>query len=72
MTISHADGGTLRAGEVTVMSPGRADASVNGTVLVRGFDCLDGTPLIDLKRDRSSYSPLAPDKTWPSRGDTRT
>jgi tRNA-Thr(GGU) m(6)t(6)A37 methyltransferase TsaA len=24
----------------------------NGTLLVRGLDCLDGTPLIDLKPDR--------------------
>ncbi|TDR93209.1 tRNA (N6-threonylcarbamoyladenosine(37)-N6)-methyltransferase TrmO [Enterovirga rhinocerotis] len=30
------------------------------TVLVRGLDCLDGTPLIDLKPDRCSFTPLAP------------
>lgn len=30
------------------------------TVLVRGLDCLDGTPLIDLKPDRCAFSPLAP------------
>ena len=30
------------------------------TVLVRGLDCLDGTPLIDLKPDRCAYTPLAP------------
>jgi tRNA (adenine37-N6)-methyltransferase len=29
-------------------------------VLVRGLDCLDGTPLIDLKPDRCSYTPPAP------------
>ena len=29
-----------------------------GTVLVRGLDCLDGTPLIDLKPDRCSFTPL--------------
>ena len=29
------------------------------TVLVRGLDCLDGTPLIDLKPDRCEFSPLA-------------
>ena len=29
-------------------------------VLVRGLDCIDGTPLIDLKPDRCEYSPLAP------------
>ncbi|MFM2421611.1 MAG: hypothetical protein RL291_141 [Pseudomonadota bacterium] len=34
----------------------------NGVVLVRGLDCLDNTPLIDLKPDRCSYSPLAPHK----------
>ncbi len=31
-----------------------------GTVLVRGLDCLDGTPLLDLKPDRASFSPIAP------------
>ena len=31
-----------------------------GTVLVRGLDCLDGTPLIDLKPDRCAFTPLAP------------
>ena len=37
--------------------------SVTGAVLtVRGLDCLDGTPLIDLKPDRCAYSPLAPPK----------
>ncbi|MGI3902456.1 MAG: tRNA (N6-threonylcarbamoyladenosine(37)-N6)-methyltransferase TrmO [Janthinobacterium lividum] len=29
-------------------------------VMVRGLDCLDGTPLIDLKPDRCSFTPLAP------------
>jgi tRNA (Thr-GGU) A37 N-methylase len=28
-------------------------------VLVRGLDCLDGTPLVDLKPDRWLYTPLA-------------
>jgi tRNA (Thr-GGU) A37 N-methylase len=27
---------------------------------VRGLDCLDGTPLIDLKPDRCAFTPLAP------------
>ncbi|MCZ8375537.1 MAG: tRNA (N6-threonylcarbamoyladenosine(37)-N6)-methyltransferase TrmO [Beijerinckiaceae bacterium] len=27
---------------------------------VRGLDCLDGTPLIDLKPDRCAYTPLSP------------
>jgi len=35
----------------------------DGVVLVRGLDCLDGTPLIDLKPERCSYSPLAPKRT---------
>ena len=29
-------------------------------VLVRGLDCLDETPLLDLKPDRCEFSPLAP------------
>lgn len=34
---------------------------VEGSILlVRGLDCLDGTPLIDLKPDRSLFKPLAP------------
>jgi tRNA-Thr(GGU) m(6)t(6)A37 methyltransferase TsaA len=32
------------------------------TVLVRGLDCLDETPLIDLKPDRCEFSPLAAQK----------
>src|ERR1700676_3097700 len=38
------------------------------TVLVRGLDCLDETPLIDLKPDRCEFSPLAP----PQAGDFQT
>lgn len=30
------------------------------TLLVRGLDCLDGTPLIDIKPERSLFTPLAP------------
>jgi tRNA-Thr(GGU) m(6)t(6)A37 methyltransferase TsaA len=29
-------------------------------VLVRGLDCLDGTPLLDLKPERGTFTPLAP------------
>ena len=29
-------------------------------VFVRGLDCLDGTPLLDIKPDRSQFEPLAP------------
>ena len=34
-------------------------------VLVRGLDCLDGTPLIDIKPDRCEFTPLAS----PQKGD---
>jgi len=30
---------------------------------VRGLDCLDGTPLIDLKPDKCEFSPQAPPKS---------
>jgi len=30
------------------------------SVFARGLDCLDGTPLIDLKPDRCLFTPLAP------------
>lgn len=29
-------------------------------LFVRGLDCLDGTPLIDLKPERGAFTPLAP------------
>lgn len=29
-------------------------------VMVQGLDCLDGTPLVDLKPDRCQFTPLAP------------
>jgi hypothetical protein len=29
-------------------------------VLVRGLDCVDGTPLLDLKPDRTLFTPIAP------------
>jgi tRNA (adenine37-N6)-methyltransferase len=35
-------------------------------VLVRGLDCLDETPLIDLKPDRCEFSPLAAQRTGAS------
>ena len=37
------------------------------TVLVRGLDCLDGTPLLDLKPDRAGFTPIAP----PQAGDSQ-
>ncbi len=37
--------------------------SVEGGVLsVRGLDCVDGTPLLDLKPDRGLFTPLAPEQ----------
>ncbi|KQV84208.1 tRNA (N6-threonylcarbamoyladenosine(37)-N6)-methyltransferase TrmO [Rhizobium sp. Root1220] len=42
---------------------------VEGAVLlVRGMDCLDGTPLLDLKPDRTLFKPIAP----PQPGDFQT
>ncbi|MDB5501420.1 MAG: tsaA [Tardiphaga sp.] len=38
------------------------------TVFVRGLDCLDETPLLDLKPDRCEFTPLAP----PQPGDFQT
>ncbi|MFC5386954.1 tRNA (N6-threonylcarbamoyladenosine(37)-N6)-methyltransferase TrmO [Aquamicrobium segne] len=35
------------------------------TLIVRGLDCLDGTPLLDIKPDRTLFIPPAP----PTRGD---
>jgi tRNA-Thr(GGU) m(6)t(6)A37 methyltransferase TsaA len=32
----------------------------HGTLLVRGLDCLDGTPLLDIKPDRTLFTPIAP------------
>lgn len=31
-------------------------------LVVRGLDCLDGTPLLDIKPDRCAFSPKAPPK----------
>jgi tRNA-Thr(GGU) m(6)t(6)A37 methyltransferase TsaA len=37
--------------------------SVDGPYLtVRGLDCLDGTPLVDVKPDRCAFTPKAPPK----------
>jgi len=38
------------------------------TILVRGLDCLDDTPLLDVKPDRCEFTPLAP----PQPGDFQT
>jgi tRNA (adenine37-N6)-methyltransferase len=37
----------------------------DGSLYVRGLDCLDQTPLLDLKPDREIFAPLAP----PTSGD---
>jgi len=44
-------------GAATVALIGREK---NSTLLVRGLDCVDGTPLIDIKPDRCRFSPQAP------------
>ena len=42
------------------------------TILVRGLDCLDGTPLLDIKPDRCEFSPLpAQGDRWASRSSSR-
>lgn len=38
------------------------------TLVVRGLDCVDGTPLLDLKPDRSVFVPKAPETP----GDSQT
>ncbi|KUL92759.1 virR [Bosea sp. WAO] len=40
----------------------------NATLLVRGLDCLDDTPLLDIKPDRTLFTPIAP----PQPGDFQT
>jgi tRNA-Thr(GGU) m(6)t(6)A37 methyltransferase TsaA len=45
----------------------KLEKRVGSELWVRGLDCLDGTPLIDLKPDRSAFTPLAP----PTPGDAQ-
>ena len=40
----------------------------DGTLMVRGLDCLDRTPLLDIKPDRTLFTPIAP----PQPGDFET
>jgi len=71
---SPANDGTSR-GTFSLRSPARPNPigtsiakliAVEGAILmVRGLDCLDGTPLLDLKPDRALFTPIAP----PQRGD---
>src|SRR4030081_2614975 len=66
---SPANDGTSR-GTFSLRSPVRPNpigtsiatlvAIEDGVVLVRGLDCLDGTPLLDLKPDRTLFKPIAP------------
>jgi tRNA (adenine37-N6)-methyltransferase len=66
---SPANDGTAR-GTFSLRSPARPNplgTSIarligieNGTLLVRGLDCLDGTPLLDIKPDRTLFTPFAP------------
>ena len=74
---SPANDGTAR-GTFSLRSPVRPNpigtsvarlVGIEGsTVLVRGLDCLDGTPLLDLKPDRCAFTPIAP----PQPGDFET
>ncbi|MCJ2106521.1 tRNA (N6-threonylcarbamoyladenosine(37)-N6)-methyltransferase TrmO [Methylobacterium sp. E-041] len=74
---SPANDGTTR-GTFALRSPVRPNpigtsivtliAIEGGTLTVRGLDCLDGTPLLDLKPDRSLFTPIAP----PQLGDYET
>ncbi|HUB95206.1 MAG TPA: tRNA (N6-threonylcarbamoyladenosine(37)-N6)-methyltransferase TrmO [Stellaceae bacterium] len=74
---SPANDGTTR-GTFAIRSPARPNpigtsiatlVSRQGRVLsVRGLDCLDGTPLLDLKPDRNLFKPIAP----PQPGDFQT
>ena len=74
---SPANDGTAR-GTFALRSPARPNpigttiATLVGVedniVLVRGMDCLDGTPLLDIKPDRTLFSPIAP----PQHGDFET
>jgi tRNA-Thr(GGU) m(6)t(6)A37 methyltransferase TsaA len=74
---SPANDGTAR-GTFALRSPvrpnpiGTSIATLVGiegsTILVRGMDCLDETPLLDIKPDRSLFTPIAP----PQPGDFET
>ena len=74
---SPANDGAVR-GTFALRSPvrpnpiGTAIATLVGVeganVMVRGLDCVDGTPLLDLKPDRTLFKPIAP----PRPGDFET
>jgi tRNA-Thr(GGU) m(6)t(6)A37 methyltransferase TsaA len=66
---SPANDGVTR-GTFSIRSPVRPNplgtsiahlVGIEGVIVsVRGMDCLDGTPLLDLKPDRSMFTPIAP------------
>ena len=66
---SPANDGTSR-GTFSLRSPARPNpigtaiahlVGIEGAIVtVRGLDCLDGTPLLDLKPDRGLFTPIAP------------
>ena len=66
---SPANDGTAR-GTFSLRSPVRPNPIASSVarliriegpdVFVRGLDCLDGTPLLDLKPERATFTPLAP------------
>ena len=74
---SPANDGTTR-GTFALRSPVRPNpigtsiatlvSRTGGKLRVRGLDCLDNTPLIDLKPDRALFTPIAP----PQPGDFQT
>ena len=74
---SPANDGTAR-GTFSLRSPARPNPigttiatlveRKDATLLVRGMDCLDGTPLLDIKPDRTLFTPIAP----PQPGDFET
>jgi len=74
---SPANNGTVH-GTFSLRSPVRPNpigtslarlVGIEGNIVsVRGLDCLDGTPLIDIKPDRCQFTPLAP----PQAGDFQT
>jgi tRNA (adenine37-N6)-methyltransferase len=66
---SPANDGTVR-GTFALRSPARPNpigtsivlqvARKGAMLMVRGLDCLDGTPLLDIKPDRRDFVPIAP------------
>ena len=70
---SPANDGNLR-GTFSLRSPASPNLIAllqridGGTLYVRGLDCADDTPLLDLKPDRTLFTPIAP----PQAGDFQT